>query len=81
MVLENTNRLISLFRNRGLSMSLCAGVGVGAAAANPNAGSRVDSTAKEAAKMIVDLRIMADVCSIIGEGIFITRLDETRICI
>lgn len=78
VVFEKTNRLISLFRNRGLSISSCAGVGT--AAAKPRAGSRADKTASEAAKMTVDLRIMVDTRSIIGEEIFVTRLDRTRIC-
>ena len=58
VVLENMKRLISFFKNRGLSTSsrCCAG----AAAAKHVAESSVDSSAREAASITVDLRNMME---------------------
>ena len=59
VVLANTKRLISFFKNRGLSKSsrCCAG----AAAAKHVAESSVDNSAREAASITVDLRNMMEV--------------------
>ena len=68
-----TKRLISFLTNRGLSNSsrFCAG----AAAAKHVAGSSVDSRAKEAAKIIVDLRIIVDTV-VLSAKRFISCLDR-----
>ena len=58
VTLLNTNRLISFFKNRGLSISSrsCAGAG----AAKHVAESSVDSNARDAANIIEDLRNMVE---------------------
>ena len=59
VVLVKTKRLISFFKNRGLSKSSlgCAG----AAAAKQVAESSVDSNARDAVNITEDLRNMMDV--------------------
>ena len=68
VVLANTKRLISFFRNRGLSKSsrCCAG----AAAAKHVAESSVDSSAREAASITVDLRNMMEMKCDGGVGLY-----------
>ena len=58
VTLLNTNRLISFFRNRGLSISSRSCVGAGAA--KHVAESSVDSNARDAANIIEDLRNMVE---------------------
>ena len=60
VVLANTKRLISFFKNRGLSTSSRCCCCAGAAAAKHVAESSVDSSAREAASIIVDLRNMME---------------------
>ena len=57
-MLLKTKRLISFFKNRGLSRS--SGGGAGAAAAKQVAKSRVDSNARDAANITEDVRNMMD---------------------
>lgn len=59
VVLAKTNRLISFFKNRGLSTSSRGGAG--AAAAKQVAESSVNSNAKDAANVTEDLRNMMKV--------------------